>query len=114
MRAAERGLRMLARRLHVTLTHSGKAVPIEFADWNKIITGIKNKIADAHKLAPGPKRQAKLETYSSAADHCEYMKEIWRNNVSHTRKPYTEDEAIDALKKVRNFMQFLSKALLKE
>jgi hypothetical protein len=114
MRAAEHSLRMLARRLRVTLTHSGKTVPIEFADWNKIITGIKNRIADAHKLRPGPKRQAKLETYSGAADHCEYMKELWRNNVAHARKPYTPNEAIDAFEKVRNFIQFLSKALLKE
>lgn len=110
MRAAEHGLRKLAKRLNVKLTHTGKPMPIEFGDWDKVITGIRNKIADARKLPAGPKRQAKLETYSSAADHCEYMKDIWRNSMAHTRKPYNEPEAIGVLERVRDFFRFLGSA----
>ncbi len=110
MRAAEHGLRKLARKLRVKLTHSGKAMPIEYGDWNDVTTAIKNRIAEARKLPRGAKRQAKLDAYSAAADHCEYMKEI-RNNISHARKSYKDGEALDALRQVLAFMQFLGKGM---
>jgi hypothetical protein len=113
MRVAEHGLRRLAKKLRVGLTHTGKPMPIEFGEWDKVITAIRNKIADARKLPSGPKRQAKFEGYSNAADHCEYTKDIWRNNASHTRKPYKDAEAVNALERVRDFMQFLGKYLAK-
>lgn len=37
MRVAEKGLRRLARRLRVTITHKGKSSPIDFADWDAVI-----------------------------------------------------------------------------
>lgn len=111
MRAAEHGLRMLARKLRVKISDKGQAIKIEFGDWNKVITGIKNKISDVRKLPLGPKRQAKLEVYDSAADHCEDMKEIWRNNLAHARKPYEDPEAVEAFRRVSDFMQFLGKEL---
>lgn len=107
MRVAEHGLRKLARKLRVRLTHTGKPCPVEFGDWEKIITAIRNKITEARKLPAGPKRQAKLEAYSNAADHCEYMRDIWRNNMAHTRKPYLDAEALGVLERVRDFMIFL-------
>lgn len=112
MRVAEYGLRRLAKRMRVTLTHGGRAMPLEFADWNNVITAIKNKITAARRLPHGPTRQAKLEGYSSAADHCEYMKDVWRNNMAHTRKPYSGPEAVGILERVRDFMQFLGKQLI--
>jgi hypothetical protein len=111
MRTAEHGLRALARKLKVTITHGNKECPIEYGEWGKIITAIKNKIADARKLSTGPKRQAKLESYSNAADHCEYMKDIWRNSTCHARTPYKFSEAISVFERVRDFMQYLGKAL---
>jgi hypothetical protein len=109
MRVAEHELRRLAKKLHVILTHSGKSCPIEFGDWNKIITGIKDKISEARTLPVGARRQAKLEAYCNAADHCEYMKDIWRNNVSHARKPYKDSEAERAFERVRDFMIFVAR-----
>jgi hypothetical protein len=111
MRVAEHGLRKLAKKLKVKLTHTGKPSPIEFADWDKVITAIRSNIAAARKLPAGPKRQAKLEGWSNGADHCEYMKDIWRNNMAHTRTPYNGPEAVGVLERVRDFMQFLSKHL---
>ena len=108
MRVTEHGLRKLAKKLKVKLTHKGKPCPVEFGDWDKVITAIRNNISSARGLPAGPKRQAKLESYSSAADHCEYMKDIWRNNLAHTRKPYSQPEAIAVLDRVRDFMQFLA------
>ncbi len=109
MRVAEHGLRYLSKKLRVRLTHSGKFCPITFADWNTIIEACKNKIREAHKLSKGPKRQAQLELYSDAADHCMFMKDIWRNNLAHTREPYKDAEAIAVLERVRDFMMFLEK-----
>lgn len=111
MRVAEYGLRALAKKLHVRLTHGGLRQPVEFADWEKVITGIKNEITKARALNPGHKRQAKLEMYSDAADHCAYMKDIFRNNISHTRKPYTLPEALSVTGRVRDFMVFLATRL---
>lgn len=108
MRIAEHGLRHLARKLHVRLIHSKKTTPIEFADWAKIITAIKNKIDPVGKRAPSKKRQELLEKYSDAADHCVFMKDIWRNNVSHTRDPYKKPEALGVIERVRDFMQFVA------
>jgi hypothetical protein len=112
MRVAEHGLRRLARRLHVKLTHKGTDHPIEFADWGKVITGVKNELARIANLSPGPKKQTKLERYSDAADHCTFMKDIWRNNLSHARKPYASTEAILVMERVQAFMVFLAKTFL--
>jgi hypothetical protein len=108
MRVAEFGLRGLAKKLRVTITHKGKVCPIEYGDWEKVITEIKNNIAHARTTPAGPKKQAKLEFYSDAADHCTFMKDIWRNNVSHTRKAYNDSEANAVLDRVLGFMRFLA------
>jgi hypothetical protein len=109
MRVAEHGLRILAKQLRVKLTHKGLFLPIEFADWNTVITAIKNKISAVGNVRVGPKRQAQLERYSDAADHCVFMKDIWRNTVSHARKPYNATEALGVIERVRDFMQFIAR-----
>jgi hypothetical protein len=111
MRVAEHGLRGLAKKLRIKLTHKQKNCPIEFADWEKIVTEIKNKIVSIRQLPTGQKRQTKLGFYSDAADHCLFMKDIWRNNVSHTRKPYKQSEALSVLERVRDFMKFIGENL---
>lgn len=108
MRIAELGLRSLARTLKVQISHKGKFCPLEYGEWDKIITAIKNKIDPIRKLPAGPNRQAKLEFYSDAADHCTFMKDVWRNNVAHTRKPYSKSESLTVLERVRDFMHFLA------
>ncbi len=108
MRVAEHGLRKLAKKVKVTLTHSGKLQLIEYAEWDKVITGVRNEIAKSRSLPSGPVRKSRLEMYSDAADHCVFMKDIWRNAVSHTYKPYKESEAIAVFERVRDFMVFLA------
>lgn len=107
MRVAEFGLRRLAKG-RVKLTHKGKMMPIEFADWDKVITAMKNKIDKVRQTKIGHVRAARLEIYSDAADHCLYMKDIWRNNVSHNRKPYKASEALGVIERVRDFMRFVA------
>jgi hypothetical protein len=110
MRVAEYGLRILAKRLNVTITHKGKQCPLEYGDWNTVITGIKKKIADIRQNQKvGPKREQALQFFSDAADHCEYMKDIWRNEISHTRRRSTKSESLAALNRVRDFVTPLAK-----
>jgi hypothetical protein len=109
MRLAEHGLRKLARTLRVTVSDKGKICPIEFADWNKVITGIRNKITKIRTLRAGSRKEQTLQFYSEAADHCEYMKDIWRNEMAHTRRFYKKSEALGVINRVRDFTQMLAK-----
>ena len=113
MRVAEKGLRRLASRLRVALIHKGHSSPLEYAEWDPVLTACKNKLSEAHKLPKGPRREKQLQFYSEAADHCTYMKDIWRNNVSHARKTYNDGEALGAFNRVHDFMDFLAKGLKK-
>jgi hypothetical protein len=108
MRVAEFGLRRIAIKLRVRLKDRGKYHPVEYATWDKVITNCKGKIDKIRQKPVGSKKQADLEFYSDAADHCLFMKDIWRNNISHTRQPYNEPEALAVLERVRDFMKFLT------
>jgi len=111
MRAAEHGLRRLAKKLRVIIKHTNTMIPLEYGEWDKIIIGINAQIAAARALPAGPKRQRSFEIYSDASQHCLFMKDIWRNTASHARKAYTHNEALAALERVRDFMQFLAKGM---
>jgi hypothetical protein len=79
MRVAEYCLRALASKLRVSLRQKkGKLHPIEFADWDKVITGCKARIDQIRLRPQGAKRQSKLELYSDTADHCLFMTWIRR------------------------------------
>jgi hypothetical protein len=107
MRVSEHGLRSVAKKVGVKLTDKGKPQPIEFATWGKVIAGIRSKITAALSLPQGPRRSSKLQFYSDAADSCTYIKDIWRNEISHCRKSYKDAEALGVLNRVRDFMQLL-------
>jgi len=111
MRIAEHGLRRIARKVKAKPLYKGKPKPIESSDWNDLITAIKGEIAKIRQKPRGPKRDELLERFSNAADHCEYMKDIWRNSVSHARKAYTRAEALAVMDRVRDFMNFVATAL---
>jgi hypothetical protein len=108
MRVAEHGLRFLARTLRVTLIDKGKRQPVDHATWDKVINAARNRIAAARTMPAGPQKRARLGKFARAADHCDYMKDIWRNDIAHTQKAYSKDEASAVLGRVREFMQFLA------
>jgi hypothetical protein len=110
MRVAEHGLRILAKKLHVAsaLKHKGHIIPIDHAEWQKVIDAINNKLNKLKLLPGGPKRTSQLEKFSDAGQHCLFMKDIWRNTVSHARQPYNESEAKAALDRVHGFMRFVA------
>jgi hypothetical protein len=92
----------------VRLTHKGKPQPVEAATWDKIITAIKNKITQAHSLPHNSRRAKQLSYYADMADRCSYMKDLWRNNIMHSRRSFNEAEAHGALQRVTGFMQLLA------
>jgi len=105
MRVAEHGIRVLAKRVNVSLTHKGKPQPVEYATWDKVITGIKNRLTVISQLPHTQKRQEQLARYSDLADRCLYMKDLWRNDLMHTRLQFNRLEAAGVLQRVREFMQ---------
>ncbi len=111
MRVAEHGLRVIAMRLRVTVSSSGQRIPIQYADWNKVITAIENKLKGARQNVAGTKKEARLNYYSDALERCSAMKDLFRNPNSHTRTKYTYGGALDVMERVRNFAQFLSRAI---
>lgn len=115
MRVAEHGLRKLAKKLRVSLSlkHKGHLLPLDYAEWQKMIDAINNKLNKLKLLPSGPKRAEQLEKFSDAGQHCLFMKDIWRNTISHARKPYNESEAKAALDRVHGFMQFVTKEFTK-
>jgi hypothetical protein len=106
MRVAEYGLRKLAanRNLRIKLTKNRRPCPIEYGTWQDVITAIQNKIKKIRQRPVGPKREAELQFLSNAADHCDYMKELWRNELSHTRRWYKKEEALSAINRVKEFV----------
>ena len=109
VRVAEYGLRKLAKRLRVTLSDKGKRCPLEYGDWTKVIGAIRKKIDDTRKLPLGPKKADSLRRYSDLADRCEYMKDIWRNELSHTRRTYDRNESLGIINRVHGFIQCIPK-----
>jgi len=108
MRIAEHGLRKLARRLKVTVLHNKRPTPLEEEDWEKLIAGIDGKIAAARQIPLKAKKREQLKLYSELAQHSRYIRDIFRNDVSHTGDPYNEPEAKAAWSRVRPFMQLIA------
>ncbi len=111
MRIAQVGLLSLARKLDVTIRDKGVDVPVEEGDWNKVLTAVRNKIEKTRESPKNAKHTKELHHFSNAADHLTWMKDIWRNSVSHGES-YIEYESAGALERVRLFMEFLAKGFV--
>jgi hypothetical protein len=114
MRVAEHGVRKLARsrKIGVKFVHSRKKQPLDHACWGDVVGAIKGKISQIKKndAITGNKEQQQIMFYSNAADHCTYMKDIFRNQVNHLGKPYSQAEAVAIFGRVRDFMTFLAES----
>ena len=104
MRVAELGLRALARHLNVTI----KNRPLEYAEWGTIIRHIEQKIKPENQKPRSEEKSDTLEFYHGAIGEFNAFKDVWRNNVMHTRRSYDEDEATRVFSHVRQFMQGLA------
>ena len=106
MRAAEFGLRALARERRIRL---GKNKPVEWGTWQEILQklGVAQKEIEGWKA--GDKKDAALSFYTSAIAALHSFKNEYRNMVMHVRREYATEDAGKALRQVRDFLNDLSK-----
>jgi hypothetical protein len=105
MRVAEYGLRALARERKIKLP---KGRPLEWADWQDLIAALGKKVDLIANKKRGPARDVALEFYRAAVGQFQAFKDVYRNNVMHTRDCYDEHKAASVLSHVREFMTILS------
>ena len=113
MRIAEIGLRAFARHLglsHVVANRKrGKTIPMEYAQWEKILSQLPEKIESKLNLVkPGPQKQKKQEFYYSNLNEISSFKDAWRNHVMHVRRTYSPEDAAAIVGHVRRFMESLA------
>jgi hypothetical protein len=107
MRAAEIGVRVLGTDLRVVLP-----VPIELAEWQPILYGMKARIEAIENLPRStPTRDADLLFYSEASAQFRFFKNGWRIRVAHARASYNETQAKEAIDHVRSFFELLASRL---
>jgi hypothetical protein len=104
MRVTEIGLRELARHLKVPI----KKGHLEYLEWNQIIEQIEKQISTKKALPRGKKKAGALEFYHGVLGEFNAFKDVWRNNVMHTRSHYNDHDATHAYVHVRGFMQRLA------
>ena len=107
MRVAEIGLRALAKERKVTIRNK----PLEWANWQDVLTQIGKKIELIGKRRAGPTKDKALGFYQGAMAEFGAIKDTYRNVVMHVRKDYDVHEAASALQHVREFMTRLSRKL---
>ena len=105
MRATEIGLRAAGRRL----TPRSKS-RIAYLEWGAIIKLMAKKVdAITHNGKPRSKKKINdLEFYNGIIGELDAFKDVWRNNVMHTRGHYSEHEAMGVFSHVRAFLQRLA------
>jgi cytochrome P450 len=109
MRAAEIGVRVLAKALGVTFPDK----PIELAEWQNILDQADSKIVAKKNLPRGSAKDEELNFYSQAAVQFRYFKDAWRIRVAHARETYEDYQARRIFDHTLEFFETLS-ARLKE
>lgn len=91
--------------MRLSVTFSGS---IELENWKNIIDQIEKEIRKQESQPKSPAKTAELQFCSECATHFFYIKEAWRNHVSHSRATYDEEQASRIVDHVRNFMAALA------
>jgi hypothetical protein len=107
MRVVEVGLRDLAKKLKVKVPKT----PIEYATWEKVLEHMEIEISKMKQLSKGKKKSEALAFYRGCMGEFHGFKDVWRNNIMHTRKNFNEHDAMSAFIRVRAFMQRLAENL---
>jgi hypothetical protein len=114
MRAAEVGARSMVTRLKVQkhLIRNGRPIPLELCDWGTLIAALEKGVqALSQGTATSKRKKDNFEFYNHAVGAFRNFKDAWRNNVSHMRKDYKQDEAKDIIDNTRQFMRHLATKL---
>ncbi|HEX8174696.1 MAG TPA: hypothetical protein VF543_06215 [Pyrinomonadaceae bacterium] len=114
MRVLEKGLHALVHDLNARF-NAAITFPrdIEATNWGTIIDRIQDVLTQPRRrqsLTPSPTSED-LSFYAKAALEFEHFKDAWRNDVSHSRSSYDENEAKAVMEHVKAFMQQISTTL---
>jgi HEPN domain-containing protein len=99
MRVMERGVQRLGRKLKIT-------IPVEEKDWGAISSHINGALKRLPNSTPPEKRIH--SRYAKAAVYVDNVRESWRNPTMHPKETYTEEEAENAFRFVKQFMEYLA------
>jgi hypothetical protein len=106
MRAAEYGLRSLARERKVKLPKG----PIEWGTWEDLINAVRTEAQSlANTMPRGPKRDAVRSFYSGALGQFDAFRDEFRNDVMHVRASYEDPRALQVKGHVCGFLERLAK-----
>lgn len=98
MRALECGLTALAKPFNISTV---------LDNWNTIIEQIEKAV---RAIGAQPKSQQKSDDeqfFGAAASHLYFVKNAWRNHVSHRLESYSDDEALKVLMRTQEFSESL-------
>jgi hypothetical protein len=111
MRAAEIGLRALAFDRAVKIFPNKKTMvelPLELASWDQIIRELEDAELAIENYPKTIARQKQFDFYHGANMQFRAFKNVFRNNIMHSRDSYDRDEAMSLTHKVGEFMQILA------
>lgn len=106
MLAAEAGVRVFGTALRVDLKG-----PIEYAQWETILSQIQIQIQKIENTPKSPERDADLSFFGEGAAQFRFFKNGWRMKTAHGRGEFDEPGAIEAIDHVRSFFEIISKRL---
>jgi hypothetical protein len=106
MRAAEHGLRMVARGLQIK--------NVEVKNWETALRDIDHALNVLGGKPRTAARDRRLQHYGEARGDLAGFKHAWRNHVMHARKSYTAEEAWPVFHAVRGFMEHLAEGASKK
>lgn len=136
MRAAEIGMRTLAKHLGAKVKKTQKAkkeercpqckaviraaiaakskiLPLDYAMWEEVLSALEKKIESIQNSPKGRRRTIQYEFYHGLIIELNAFKDLWRNEVSHCRGRFGEPEAMQVYPHVKNFMQTLASKISK-
>jgi hypothetical protein len=105
MMATEIGLRCLAEDRRVEIAKWGKSVPVEFAEWGTIISGIAAQIKEINKWNDRYKKVEAQKFYNALVLDLNAFHEGHRNHLAHGRGvAYTDHNTLALIEQVKGFL----------
>ncbi|WP_348268665.1 hypothetical protein P8936_05430 [Edaphobacter paludis] len=110
MRVAEFGLRHVAAQLDIELTDGKKPLPVEFATWETVLAAIDKTKRELRQEPKSYPQNDRLRFYSDCGETLSHLKDLYRNDVMHTRRHYNKHNAMDAMQRVAGLMKTLAES----
>jgi hypothetical protein len=115
MRVVEKGLHAFVPDLNARCNTNMDCSMVSYVQWGTIIERIEDELKKLLKPGKKPPLDPNLRRfYSETAQQFIYIKDAWRNDVTHSRSSYDEPMAYSIMDHVKAFMIYLCKHGLRE